>query len=288
MSMKKSWSGHVVGVVGAGTMGSGIAQAAAAAGFRVLLTDRSPEALTAARRTMASSLERLTRKEGHPDGWAAAILARVEPAPSLQALAEADLAIEAVFEDREAKCAVLRELDAILPPASLLASNTSTIPITALAAATGRAPLFAGLHFFNPVPVMPLVEIIPGLATAEETVHHMEAFAGRLGKETVLCKDRPGFIANRLLLPLINEAVRLLDEGTAGAEEIDRAMTLGAAHPMGPLALADLVGLDVVLQALLSLHGELGGEHHRPPPLLRRMVEAGRLGRKSGRGFHEY
>lgn len=288
MGEEFGWEGSVVGVVGAGTMGSGIAQVAATAGFRVLLSDSRTEALEKARDTMLASLERIARKEGRSAGWSGTILARVTTVSALEELVGADLVIEAVFEDREVKTNLLQRLGGLLPTTTLLASNTSTIPITALATATGRPARFAGLHFFNPVPVMPLVEVIPGLATDEATVQRLEAFARRLGKETVRSKDCPGFIANRLLLAMINEAIHLLDEGTACTEDIDRTMQLGAAHPMGPLALADLIGLDVVLQALSSMHRELGGPRYRPAPLLRRMVEAGRLGRKSGRGFYGY
>lgn len=277
----------VVGVVGAGVMGSGIAQAAAAAGFRVLLTDNWQDALPAARQRIAASLERIARKEGREAAWIDTVLTRVEAVPGLEELAVCTLAVEAVIEEREVKRTVLAQLDALLSPAAILASNTSTIPITSLASATSRPERVAGLHFFNPVPVMPLVEVIPGLATAETTVAWLESFARRLGKETIRCKDRPGFIANRLLLPFLNEAIELLDEGTATREDIDRTMTLGTAHPMGPLQLADMVGLDVVLHALEAMQSELG-EHYRPAPLLRRMVEAGRLGRKRGRGFYDY
>ncbi len=277
-----------VGVVGAGTMGSGIAQVAAAAGYEVLLSDQSSQALEAALGKIRHSLERVSRKEDRPSGWIGEVLGRIRPVTDLEGLTRADLVIEAVFEDRGAKTLLLERLGGLLPAETLLASNTSTIPITALAASSGRPGRFAGLHFFNPVPVMPLVELIPGLLSEEETLDLLEEFARRLGKETVRCKDRPGFIANRLLLPLLSGAIRLLDEGTAEAEAIDRAMTLGAAHPMGPLRLADLVGLDVVLHALESMHAELGEAALKPPPLLRRLVEAGRLGCKTGMGFYAY
>jgi len=288
MDGEKATLPRVVGVVGAGTMGSGIAQVAASAGFRVLLTDKRSEALARARQTMAESLERIARKEAREKDWIGSTLQRVETVADLDALGESDVAIEAVFEDRRVKTGILRELDRVLGPDALLASNTSTIPITALAAATERPQRFAGLHFFNPVPVMPLVEIIAGLATGDGTIDRLREFAAALGKETVASRDRPGFIANRLLLPMINGAIGLLDDGTASAGDIDKTMVLGASHPMGPLALADLVGLDVILQALEAMYEELGEGRYRPASLLRRMVETGRLGRKSGRGFHDY
>lgn len=288
MNGKKESLPKLVGVVGAGTMGSGIAQVAASAGFSVLLTDKRSAVLAKARQTMAESLERIARKEVREEDWVETTLQRVETVPDSEALASADIVIEAVFEDRRIKTELLRKLDGMLGPKALLASNTSTIPITALAAATEHPQRFAGLHFFNPVPVMPLVEIIAGMATGPETIRRLREFAATLGKETVSCRDRPGFIANRLLLPMINEAIGLLDEGTASAGDIDKTMVLGASHPMGPLALADLVGLDVVLHALEAMYEELGEGRYRPASLLRRMVETGRLGRKSGRGFHDY
>jgi 3-hydroxybutyryl-CoA dehydrogenase len=278
----------IIGIIGTGTMGSGIAQVAAMAGFQVLGYDRAPQAWPRAQSSMRDSLGRLAEKQGRPIAWVEEVLGRIEPVEQLSALHPCGLVIEAIHENRKAKSDLLAELWPELRADAIIASNTSTIPVTALAAATDRPDRFAGLHFFNPVPVLPLVELIAGQLTSQATLLKLEAFAVRLGKEVVHCKDRPGFIANRLLLPFINQAINLLDGAVANREDIDRAARLGLAHPLGPLQLADLVGLDILLQALEAMHGELGGASLQPAPLLRRMVEAGHLGRKNGRGFYEY
>lgn len=275
-------------VVGAGQMGGGIAQVCACAGYRVALVDVVADlaqcALDGVSRRLARDVERGRRSAVD----AAAATARIVAGGELEAGAAAALAIEAIVERLEPKLALWRRLDAICQPGALLASNTSSISITRLAAETSRPQRCLGLHFFNPAPVLPLVEVIAGLQTDEPTLRRGRAFVERLGKSPVESADRPGFIANRLLLPLINEAVFLLMEGVAGAEDIDAAARLGLAHPMGPLRLADLIGLDTCLAILEVLHRDLGDPKFRPCPLLRKYVEAGRLGRKAGCGFYEY
>lgn len=279
---------ETLGVLGAGTMGAGIAQTAAMHGHRVLLYDLAPQALKKAQSAMTGSLMRLAEKQGHAAGWVQEVMSRVTEVKELAAMSQASLVIEAIPESRQAKRQLLGKLCSRLHQDTLVASNTSTIPITDLAAATDRPDRFAGLHFFNPVPLMPLVELIAGQLTSAPTLQRLEEIALRLGKQVVRCKDRPGFIANRLLLPFLNQAINLLDNGVATREDIDRAVHLGLAHPMGPLQLADLIGLDILLQALEAMYAELGEESLRPAQLLRRLVEAGSLGRKSGRGFYEY
>jgi 3-hydroxybutyryl-CoA dehydrogenase len=277
-----------IGVVGAGTMGSGIAQVAAIAGFRTRMVDVDPAALARGRATIEKSLERLVAKGKVGAEARDAALGRISAGTELAALADADLAIEAVVERFEVKSGVLAELDRVLPSASLLATNTSSISITRLAAATGRPDRVIGMHFMNPVPVMQLVELIRGLQTSQETFDAVEATVRRLGKTPVEVHDAPGFVSNRVLMPMINEAVFCLHEGVGSAEAIDEVMKLGMNHPLGPLALADLIGLDVCLDILRVLHAELGEDKYRPCPLLVRMVDAGWLGRKSGRGFYEH
>jgi len=276
------------GVVGAGTMGSGIAQVAAQAGFTVTLVDVAPSALAKGVATIEKSLERLVAKGKLTAEERDAARARIAPAGELSALADCALAVEAVVERFDVKRAVLAELAGRLGPEAILATNTSSISITRLAAATGRADRFIGMHFMNPVPLMQLVEIIRGLATSQATYDTIETVTRRLGKTPVEVHDSPGFVSNRVLAPMINEAVFCLYEGVGKAEAIDEVMKLGMNHPMGPLALADLIGLDVCLDILRVLHEGLGDPKYRPCPLLVKMVDAGYLGRKSGRGFYTY
>jgi 3-hydroxybutyryl-CoA dehydrogenase len=272
---------HVL-VVGAGQMGGGIAQVVAASGRRVSLHDAAPGAVERGLETMRKSLTRLADKGGaDPDE----VLARVAPADELVA---ADLMIEAVVEDAQVKEAIFRAADAVFPPEAVLASNTSSIPITSLAASTSRPDRVIGMHFFNPVPVLKLVEVIRGLDTSDETAAAIAALAVDLGKTPAEARDFPGFVSNRILMPFINEAAYALLEGVAEPEAIDTIATLGFAHPMGPLALADLIGLDTCVAIMEVLHQGLGDPKYAPCPLLRQYVQAGRLGRKSGRGFYPY
>jgi 3-hydroxybutyryl-CoA dehydrogenase len=272
---------HVL-VVGAGQMGGGIAQVVAASGRRVSLHDAAPGAVERGLETMRKSLTRLADKGGaDPDE----VLARVAPADELVA---ADLMIEAVVEDAQVKEAIFRAADTVFPPEAILASNTSSIPITSLAAATSRPDRVIGMHFFNPVPVLKLVEVIRGLDTSDETTAGITALAVDLGKTPAEARDFPGFVSNRILMPFINEAAYALLEGVAEPEAIDTIATLGFAHPMGPLALADLIGLDTCVAIMEVLHQGLGDPKYAPCPLLRQYVQAGRLGRKSGRGFYHY
>ena len=275
-------------VVGAGAMGSGIAQALATAGIAVTLLDVEPPQLERARATIERSLARLADKGALRSDAPARALALIACAGSLDAAAEADVLVEAVSEDLDVKRAVFREAAHLVPETALLASNTSSISITALAAATPRPQMVGGMHFFNPVPLMALVEVVRGHLSSDETVQAIVRLAERLGKSPVVVNDYPGFVSNRILLPMLNEACFVLMEGVADRESIDRVMRLGMNHPMGPLQLADLIGLDVCLHVLEVLHRELGDDKYRPCPLLRRMVAAGRLGRKSGAGFYEY
>jgi 3-hydroxybutyryl-CoA dehydrogenase len=272
---------HVL-VVGAGQMGGGIAQVLAVSGRRVSLHDAAPGAVEHGLETMRGSLAKLAAKGGpDPDE----VLARVEPVDDLVA---ADLLIEAVVEDRAVKEDIFRRADALLPAEAILASNTSSIPITSLAAATSRPDRVIGMHFFNPVPVLKLVEVIRGLDTSDETARTIAALAEDLGKTPAEVRDLPGFVSNRILMPFINEAAYALLEGVAEAEAIDTIARLGFAHPLGPLALADLIGLDTCVAIMEVLHHGLGDPKYAPCPLLRQYVHAGRLGRKSGRGFYTY
>src|SRR3954454_13141835 len=272
---------HVL-IVGAGQMGAGIAQVVAASGRRVSLHDPYPGATERGLAAMRKSLDRLREKDGaDPEET----LARVSP---VDGLVPADLLIEAVVEDAAVKEDVLRRADETLPPEAILASNTSSIPITSLAAVTGRADRVIGMHFFNPVPVLKLVEVIRGLETSGETAAAIVALAGELGKTPAEARDFPGFVSNRILMPFINEAAYALLEGVAEPEAIDTIAKLGFAHPMGPLALADLIGLDTCVAIMEVLQHGLGDAKYAPCPLLRRYVQAGRLGRKSGRGFYSY
>jgi len=273
--------GHVL-VVGAGQMGSGIAQVVAASGRRVSLHDEAPEATERALETMRRSLEKLAEKGGED---AAGVLERVEIVPDLVA---ADLMVEAVNEDIDLKKELFRRADEILPPEAILASNTSSISIASLAAATNRPERVIGMHFFNPVPVLKLVEVISSVQTSEETRAAIVALAEDLGKVPAEARDSPGFVSNRILMPFLNEAAYALMEGVAEPEAIDTIAKLGFAHPMGPLALADLIGLDTCVAIMEVLREGLGDPKYAPCPLLRQHVAEGRLGRKSGRGFYEY
>ena len=272
---------HVL-VVGAGQMGGGIAQVVAASGRRVSLHDEVPGAVDGALGAMEKSLARLVEKGGEaPED----VLARISAADDI---VPADLLIEAVVEDAGVKGEIFRRADAVLPPAAILASNTSSIPITSLAAATSRPDRVIGMHFFNPVPVLKLVEVIRALQTSDETAAAIVTLAEDLGKTPAEANDFPGFVSNRILMPFVNEAAYALMEGVAQAEAIDTIAKLGFAHPMGPLALADLIGLDTCVSIMEVLHEGLGDPKYAPCPLLRQYVAAGRLGRKSGRGFFDY
>jgi 3-hydroxybutyryl-CoA dehydrogenase len=277
-----------VAVVGAGTMGNGIAQTFAASGAAVTLIDIDARALEAGLATIRGSLERFVKKGQIAQADADATLGRVAWGSKLSQASGAELVVEAVVERADVKTAVFAELDKLCAPATLLASNTSSISITAIAASTKRADKVIGMHFMNPVPLMKLVEVIRGQETSDETCARVLACCEALGKVAVEANDYPGFVSNRVLMPMINEAVYCLMEGVATKEGIDTVMKLGMNHPMGPLALADLIGLDVCLDIMEVLHAGLGDSKYRPCPLLRRMVAAGRLGRKVKRGFYDY
>jgi 3-hydroxybutyryl-CoA dehydrogenase len=275
-------------VVGAGTMGNGIAQTFAASGRRVLLLDANEAALKRGLGAIEKSLGKLVEK-GKLDAKAREeTLARIATEQGAFPVAECAIAVEAVPEKVEIKRHVFQMLDQLLPPRAILATNTSSISITELAAGTKRPTRFVGMHFMNPVPLMPLVEVVRGVETDEETVRETVALSKALGKTPVVVADRPGFVSNRVLMPMINEAAFVLMEGVADREAIDAVMKLGMNHPMGPLALADLIGLDVCLDIMEVLHRGFGDSKYRPCPLLRSMVAAGRLGRKTGRGFYDY
>jgi 3-hydroxybutyryl-CoA dehydrogenase len=276
-----------VGVIGAGTMGNGIAHVFALHDYDVVLVDTDAERLEQALRTIAGNLDRQVRKGTVSADQKQAALARIRTATDATAVAGAHLVVEAVQEDMELKAAVFRELDRAVP-AAIVASNTSSISVTALAHNVSRPERVIGMHFMNPVPVMRLVEVIRGLQTSDETAARIMDIASEIGKTPVAVSDYPGFVSNRVLMPMINEAVFCLMEGIADAEAIDTVMRLGMNHPMGPLALADLIGLDVCLSILEVLHRDLGDDKYRPCPLLRKHVAAGWLGRKAGRGFYRY
>lgn len=279
-----------MGVVGGGLMGSGIAEVSARAGVDVLVVEVDDTAADAARARIESSLDRAVDRQKLTAADREAALARLRCTSRMADLADRELVIEAVAEDAAVKTAVFAELDRVVVDRdAILASNTSSIPIARLAAATGRPELVLGVHFFNPVPVMRLVELVPSLVTDEHTMARAAAFTmGQLGKEAIRAKDRAGFVVNALLVPYLLSAVRMVESGVADADDVDNGMMLGCAHPMGPLRLSDLIGLDTLKAIADSMYEEYREPLYAPPPLLRRMVEAGRLGKKSGRGFHDY
>jgi 3-hydroxybutyryl-CoA dehydrogenase len=277
-----------VGIVGAGSMGSGIAQVFAQSGFPVRLVDLAEPMLDRAKLSIQKSLARLVSKGTVSAAARDGALSRLHMSTSLDALGDADLVVEAIVEDADAKSALFTSLDALTKQEALLASNTSSISITRLGAATGRPDRVFGMHFMNPVPLMTLVELIRGQATSDETMTEAAKLVTALGKTGIEAADYPGFIANRILMPMINEAIYAVMEGVGAPEAIDTVMKLGMNHPMGPLALADFIGLDICLAILTVLHDGFGDPKYRPCPLLRRMVDAGHLGRKSGRGFYVY
>ena len=281
-------TGERIAVLGAGQMGNGIAHVFAQSGFAVTMIDVSSDALTRGRSTIAANLDRQIKKGTLPAGDKDAILGRVATATSMDAVGDAAIVIEAVTENRDLKFKIFADLDRQAKPGAILASNTSSISITEIAARTQRAEFVIGMHFMNPVPVMQLVEVIRGLATSSATTTRVLELTKTIGKTPVEVQDYPGFVANRVLMPMINEAVYCLMEGVGSAESIDTVMKLGMNHPMGPLALADLIGLDTCLAILEVLHDGLGDPNYRPCPLLKKYVAAGWLGRKSKRGFHEY
>jgi 3-hydroxybutyryl-CoA dehydrogenase len=279
---------ETVGVLGAGLMGAGIAQVAAAAGHATVVRDVSEVALRRARASVEKSLGRFVEKGQLPAAERDATLARLTFTTELAAAARADLVIEAVTEDPALKAALYREVHAAAPEPTIVATNTSSLSVVALAAESGRPDRFVGLHFFNPVPLMPLVEVVRAVTTSEPTFHRALAFARRLGKEPVVARDGSGFIVNRLLVPYLLDAVRALESGTGSVGDIDKAMMLGCGHPMGPFTLLDFVGLDTVVKIGEIMFEEFREPRFAPPPLLRRMVAAGWTGKKSGRGFYDY
>ncbi|HVG18702.1 MAG TPA: 3-hydroxybutyryl-CoA dehydrogenase [Blastocatellia bacterium] len=277
-----------VGVIGAGTMGNGIAQTAARAGLTVIMRDVSDDFLKRGLSTIDKSLQRDVDKQRLAPDEKQEIIARIEPTTDLARLREVDLVVEAITEDFAAKSELFRQLDQMARPGVILASNTSSISITKLAAVTSRPDRFIGMHFMNPVPVMKLVEVIRGVATSDETYRATRELAEAMGKTPVEVNDAPGFVSNRVLMPMINEAIFALYEGVGTAESIDQIMKLGMNHPMGPLQLADFIGLDVCLAIMNVLYDGFSDSKYRPCPLLKKYVDAGWLGRKSGRGFYEY
>jgi 3-hydroxybutyryl-CoA dehydrogenase len=277
-----------VGVLGAGQMGNGIAQVVAAQGINVRMVDVNPAALEKGMATIASSCDRLIKKETMTEAAKKELLSKISTGSSLSDFKDCDFVVEAIAENIYLKLKVFKELDSICPPNAILCSNTSSISITKIAAATKRPDKVAGMHFMNPVPLMKLVEGIRGLQTSGDTFAQVKAFAEKLGKTFVEVKDMPGFAVNRILMPMINEAVYTLHEGIASVEDIDQSMKLGTNQPMGPLTLADFIGLDTCLAIMNVLHEGLGDTKYRPCPLLVKYVEAGWLGRKSGRGFYNY
>ena len=279
---------QTVGIIGAGTMGSGIAQACAVAGVRVVMVDIAEAAVAKGLASVDASLERLLKKDKLSQADKDAALARIRTSTQYEDLKSADLVIEAATENHALKIKIIQQLDGLLAPEVILASNTSSISITQLAAVTQRADRFIGMHFFNPVPLMALVEIIRGLQTSDETHAVVQDLAKRLGKSPITVKNAPGFVVNRILVPMINEAFFVLAEGLASPDDIDAGMRLGCNQPIGPLALADMIGLDVCLAVMEVYLEQFGDSKYRPCPLLKEMVAAGRLGRKSGQGVYNY
>ena len=277
-----------VGIIGAGTMGNGIAQACAVSGINVVMVDISDAAVQKGISTVSGSLDRLIKKEKISEADKTAALARIKGSTSYEDLKSAQIVIEAATENFDLKVKILKQVDAIVPADVILASNTSSISITKLAAITSRADRFIGMHFFNPVPMMALVEIIRGLQTSDSTHDAVKALSERLGKSPITVKNAPGFVVNRILVPMINEALFVLAEGLATPEDIDAGMKLGCNQPIGPLALADMIGLDVCLAVMEVYLEEFGDSKYRPCPLLKEMVAAGRLGRKTGQGVYKY
>ena len=277
-----------VGIIGAGTMGNGIAQACAVVGINALMIDINEAAIERGLKAVSGSLDRLVRKEKLSEAQKAEAMARITGSTKMADLAQADFIIEAATENEDLKRKILKDVAAIAAADTIIATNTSSISITGLAASTGRPERFIGMHFFNPVPLMALVEIIRGLATSDETFAATEELSKRLGKTPICVKNAPGFVVNRILCPMINEAIFVLAEGLATAEDIDNGMRLGTNQPIGPLALADMIGLDTMLSVMEVFYEGFNDSKYRPAPLLKEMVAAGYLGRKSGRGFYHY
>ncbi len=278
----------LIGVIGAGTMGNGIAQTAAAAGFNVLICDVSDDAVNKGIANVSKSLDRFVKKETMTEEQKQEVLGRIKTTTALDGLKDCSLIVEAATENFDIKKQIFEQIDSATSPDAILATNTSSISITKIAAVTKRPDKVIGMHFFNPVPLMKLVEVIRGIATSDETYAKVKELSEKLGKVPVECNDSPGFVSNRVLMPMINEAIFALHEGVATRESIDEIMKLGMNHPMGPLTLADFIGLDVCLAILNVMHEGLGDPKYRPCPLLKKYVDAGWLGRKSGRGFFSY
>ena len=279
---------RTIGIIGAGTMGSGIAQVCAVAALDVILTDVDDARVEKGVAAVGRNLDRLVAKNKLSAADKEAALARIQRSTNYDALAPADIVIEAATENLEVKLTIFERIDPTVRPDAVVASNTSSVSITKLAAAISHSDRFIGMHFFNPVPVMGLVEIVRGIQTSDATHDAVEALALKLGKIPITVKSSPGFVVNRILLPMLNEAFFVLAEGDGGATEIDQGMKLGCNHPIGPLALADLIGLDVLLSVMQTIHGEFGDPKYRPAPLLKELVAAGYLGRKTGRGVYRY
>lgn len=277
-----------VGIIGAGTMGNGIAQTCAMSGFATVMLDINEAAIQKGLATITNSLDRLIKKEKISEEQKTAALARIKTTSDMADMSGVDIVIEAATENEGLKLKIIKEVERVIGPNAIIASNTSSISITHMAAATARPDRFVGLHFFNPVPVMTLVEIIRGLQTSDETHASVDALAQALGKYPITVKNNPGFVVNRILCPMINEAIFVFSEGLASAEAIDEGMKLGCNHPIGPLALADMVGLDTLLAVMQVFYEGFDDSKYRPAPLLKEMVGAGYLGRKSGRGFYTY
>jgi 3-hydroxybutyryl-CoA dehydrogenase len=279
---------QTVGIIGAGTMGNGIAQACAVAGITALMLDINEAAIERGIKTVSGSLDRLVRKEKMTEDGKAKALSLIQGTTSMADMKNADFVIEAATENADLKKKILKDIDAVARPEVIIATNTSSITITGLAASTSRPDKFIGMHFFNPVPLMALVEVIRGLATSDETYAATEELSKRLGKTPICVKNNPGFVVNRILCPMINEAIFVLAEGLATAEDIDNGMRLGTNQPIGPLALADMIGLDTMLSVMEVFYDGFNDSKYRPAPLLKEMVAAGYLGRKTGRGFYVY